>query len=304
MKGISIHLTDQCNQSCKFCVVDSYQERKESVNLKIIKRFLEENQNRGYEVVNIHGGEATLIPEFIEILELIKKLNYPEVSLQTNGKNLSDYEFTKQLYDLNVKTFVISFHHIDKEEVADLADVDKTWLTNIVQGIKNAKKVGAKVRTNTVIYKNNLNILNNIFEYLIKDLEVDHINISAIHPAGRAYKNFEDVVPSYTDISKLVKESIDYTSSLGAHVTIEGFPPCLISGYENYIVDWYTVDYKLLYHNFILNSYADFMAGSTKVVGEVCKGCAYENSRLCGGIYKEYIEKVGWDEFTHKVTAQ
>ena len=26
MKGLSIHLTDMCNQSCKFCVVDSYKE--------------------------------------------------------------------------------------------------------------------------------------------------------------------------------------------------------------------------------------------------------------------------------------
>ena len=25
MKNLSIHLTDQCNNSCIFCVVDSYQ---------------------------------------------------------------------------------------------------------------------------------------------------------------------------------------------------------------------------------------------------------------------------------------
>lgn len=304
MKGLSIHLTDQCNQSCKFCVVDSYQERKESVNKRIIYKFLEENSNKGYEVVNIHGGEPTIIPEFIEILARIKELGYPEVSLQTNGRTLMDYNFAKILSDYNVKTFVISFHNIDRMEIADLANVDEEWLGETVQGIKNAKAVGSKVRTNTVVYKNNIINLKEIMKFIVEELDVDHINISAMHPAGRAYKNFYEVVPKYTEIIDPVLESVEYVLGTKKHLTLEGFPPCLIDDYKEYLVDWNSTDFKLLYHNFILSSYANFMSESTKALGDMCEGCKFSNDKLCGGIYKEYIEKYGWDEFGERRMAE
>lgn len=116
MKGLSIHLTDMCNQSCKFCVVDSFKQRKEEVNKRLIFKFLEENAGKGYEIINIHGGEATIVTDFIEILEKIKELGYPQVSLQTNARTLKDMDFAKQLVDLNVKTFVTSFHTYIPEE--------------------------------------------------------------------------------------------------------------------------------------------------------------------------------------------
>ena len=40
MKGLSIHLTDMCNQSCKFCVVDSYKE----TNYEKSREISEENR--------------------------------------------------------------------------------------------------------------------------------------------------------------------------------------------------------------------------------------------------------------------
>ncbi|MBU5313758.1 radical SAM protein [Tissierella carlieri] len=304
MKGLSIHLTDQCNQSCKFCVVDSYQERKENVNKRIIYKFLEGNRNKGYEVVNIHGGEPTIVPEFLDILARIKELGYPQVSLQTNGRTLKDFHFAKQLSDYNVNTFVISFHNTDKMEIADLANVNEEWLGEIIQGIKNAKAVGSRVRTNTVVYKNNLRNLCEIMKFIVEELDVDHINISAMHPAGRAYKNFYEVVPRYTEIIEPVMEAVDYVIKTDKELTLEGFPPCLLGEYKDYLVDWYDTDFKLLYHNFILNSYADFMSQSTKNLGTMCNGCNYSHDRLCGGIYKEYIEKYGWDEFSEGPIAE
>lgn len=297
MKGLSIHVTDQCNQSCKFCVVDSYQERKEEVNKRIIFKFLEENSNKGYEIVNIHGGECTILHDFIDILTKIKELGYREVSLQTNARTLHDMEYAKKLVDLNVKTFVVSFHTINPQEMADLANVSEEWLGEIIEGIGNVKKLGAKVRTNTVVYKNNMYRLKEIMKYIVEELQADHINISAMHPAGRAYKNFDEVAPRITEIIPRVKEAADYVISRGTVLTLEGFPPCLLNEYTKHAVDWENSDFKLLYHNFILPNYADFMTVKTRETGKACRECSYKEDKLCGGIYKEYIEKFGWSEF-------
>ena len=297
MKGLSIHMTDMCNQSCKFCVVDSYKERKEQVNKRLIFKFLEENSGKGYETINIHGGEATILPDFIEILTKIKELGYPEVSLQTNGRTLMDYQFAKQLTELDVKTFIISFHTTDPKEMAWLADVDEGWLGEIIEGIKNVKSLGAKVRTNTVLYKNNLDDFQKTTKFIVEELDADHVNISAMHPAGRAYKNFHTVCPKISDIIPLVKKAINYISNTDKIVTVEGFPPCMLGDYTKYIVDWKKTDFKMLYHNFVLPNYASFMASETRVLGENCSNCALKSDELCGGIYKEYIEFYGWDEF-------
>lgn len=297
MKGLSIHLTDMCNQSCKFCVVDSYKERREQVNKRLIFKFLEENAGKGYEIINIHGGEATILNDFIEILTKIKELGYPQVSLQTNARTLKDMDYAKQLYDLNVKTFVTSFHTNDPVEMASLADVDEEWLGEIIQGIRNVKELGARVRTNTVVYKNNIENFKEIMEYIVEVLQVDHVNISAMHPAGRAYKNFKEVCPRLTDIVPLVTNAIDYVRSHNIDITVEGFPPCMLKDYTKYIVDWESSNFKMLYHNFILPNYADFMTSKTRSNGKHCESCVIKSDKLCGGIYKEYTEKYGWEEF-------
>lgn len=297
MKGLSIHMTDMCNQSCKFCVVDSYKERKEEVNKNIIYKFLEQNANKGYEIINIHGGESTILNDFIEVLTKIKELGYPEVSLQTNGRTLKDIDFAKKLVDLNVKTFVVSYHTNSDKKMANLADVDESWLGEIIEGIKNVKSLGAKVRTNTVIYKDNIDEIDEVIKFIVKELKADHINISAMHPAGRAYKNFEEVCPRFTDFVESVKDAVKYVENEGVKVTLEGFPPCLLKEYNKYIVDWENTNFKLLYHNFILPNYAEFMSNKTRGLGEICKTCIYKNDKICGGIYNEYIEKYGWSEF-------
>lgn len=298
MRALSIHMTDCCNQSCKFCVVNSYQEKKEEVNQKLIFKFLEENAGKGYEMVNLHGGEPTILNEFIPVLEKIRDLGYPEVTLQTNAHTLSDRDFARKLVDLNVKTFVISYHTTRPRDMAWLSDVDEDWLSGIEQGIKNVKELGAKVRSNTVVYCQNVSYLDEIMNRLIDDLDVDHINISEMHPAGRAYENFTLVCPRLLDIMKPVKAAVDQVVLHGKKVTVEGFPPCLLGeNYIRYIVDWENSNFKLLYHNFILPNYADFMSNNTRVCGQHCRACRYQKDRLCGGIYKEYVEKYGWKDF-------
>ena len=299
MKGLSLHLTDLCNQSCKFCVVDSYKEKKESVNLKLIYSFLEDNANKGFEIVNIHGGEATILEEFIPILERINELGYPEISLQTNAKTLCDFEFAKKLVQLNVKTFVVSFHTLNPKELAWLADVDENWWFDIVDEIKNLKSLGVQIRTNTVIYNNNKNEIQEILEFLIEELKITHINISNMHPAGRAYKNFDAVCPKLTEIIPSVKKAVDYATNKTVTVTLEGFPPCLLNEYTKYIVDWENTKFKMLFHNFILPNYADFMSRKTKILGPNCNTCIYKNHKLCGGLYKEYVENFGISEFSN-----
>ncbi len=296
MKGLSIHLTDQCNNSCIFCVVDSHKNRGELVNLDIITNFLNSNAGKDYECVNIHGGEPTICLEFMSILKKIQDLGYPWVSLQTNGRTCKDMDFTKKAVELGVNLFVISLHGKTRE-MQDYLAGDQGCFEETVQGIKNIKSLGVKVRTNTVVCKQNYKELKDIVEYSM-DLGTDHINISGIHPTGKAYKNFHNVTPMYTDIIPYVKEAVDAAVKRNKVVTLEGFPPCMLGEYEKYIINWDEIKYKLLFHNIILPNYDTYMEKETRKQGTVCKNC--DKNKKCGGVYKEYLEFYGWDEFEPK----
>ncbi|EPR10515.1 radical SAM protein [Ruminiclostridium papyrosolvens] len=293
MRSISVHLTDQCNNSCIFCVVNSHKEKREGVNKKVLYKFLEENANKGYESVNIHGGEATVLDDFLEILKKIQELGYPQVSLQTNARKLADIEYARKLYDKGVKLFVVSVHGKNAAQHDFVTQIPGSF-EEAMAGIVNVKALGAKVRTNTVVYKDNIDSLTDIAE-LVLNAGVDHVNISAIHPVGKAYQNFHKVTPRYTEMVQSVYKMVDACAKSNKVVTLEGFPPCIIPGYEKYQIPWDENKFKLLFHNFVLEDYATFMEKETKKQGQECKMCIFNKS--CGGVYKEYLEFYEWDEF-------
>src|SRR4051812_20051806 len=110
MRCLSIHLTDLCNSKCSFCVVGSPMYTKDSIVFEQVLAFLAENANQNFEAVNLHGGEATIHPHFLETLDAIRSHGYPEVHLQTNAIRLADVAFCRQTVDRGVVLFIISLH--------------------------------------------------------------------------------------------------------------------------------------------------------------------------------------------------
>lgn len=297
MKALSVHLTDVCNSKCNFCIVDSPYMKEDTIVRKRVSRFLRENAGKGYEAVNLHGGEATIRRDFLDILDEIRDLGYPTVYLQTNGRKLALPKYAKQVVDKGVSLFIVSMHGsngITQDKISmSLGSFDQA-----VRGMRNVKELGARIRTNSVVCKENYTEMPDIVD-LCLDLGADHVNISALHTSGTALRNFWEVTPRYDVIQPYVLEAVDRAVARDARITLEGFPFCAIPGYERYMIDWEDNQFKMLYRTFVLDDYEKYMDGFTRVKDERCGGCVH-NDR-CGGVYKEYAELIGWDEF-HPVT--
>lgn len=292
MKSLSIHLTDTCNNSCIFCVVGSHRGTPEKVNRKMVYEFLKENMNEGYDSVNIHGGEPTIVPEFLEIIKMIKKLGFPAISLQTNGRFFSDIEFAKRAIEYGVNLLVVSLHG-HTAELHDYFSRTNNSFKEAISGIKNAVNLGCKVRTNTCVCKQNYKDLTNIVNYSM-DLGVSHINISNLHTAGNCLKNFDLVVPKLEDVIPHVKAAVDRCINRGVKITLEGYANCILDDYDKYLIDWEENKFTMLYKSFILKDYSKFMETQTKLFGQECKLCS--DRKNCGGIYKEYAAAYGFSE--------
>jgi hypothetical protein len=61
------------------------------------------------------------------------------------------------------------------------------------------------------------------------------------------------------------------------------------------MIDWKQNQFKMLYRTFVFDDYENYMDANARVKDTRCGGCAHNDS--CGGVYKEYAEFIGWDEF-------
>jgi MoaA/NifB/PqqE/SkfB family radical SAM enzyme len=264
-----------------------------------VSRFLSEHAGQGYEGVALHGGEATIRRDFLEILDEIRDLGYPTVYLQTNGRKLARMPYAQTVVDKGVSLFIVSMHGATALTQDRIAQALGSF-EQAVNGVRNVKKLGAKIRTNSVVCRDNFTEIPDIVDLCI-DLGADHVNLSALHTSGTALRNFWDVTPRYTEIQPYVFEAVDRAVARDRVITLEGFPYCSIPGYEKYMINWTENQFKMLYRTFVFDDYERYMDANARVKDERCARCVHNSS--CGGVYKEYAELVGWDEF-HPVTFQ
>ncbi|MDQ4142994.1 MAG: radical SAM protein [Actinomycetota bacterium] len=293
MKQLSLHVTDSCNSKCSFCVVGSPLAQKDSVQYADLLSFLIENADEQYESVNLHGGEPTIHPRLFPLLEAIQLLGYPKVQIQTNGRKLKNLQFTKRLAEHNVRLLVVSLHGATAATQDALAQAPGGF-EETLEGIRNAKHLGIKVRTNTVLTKQNLDELPALCELLFQ-LNVDHMNISNIHPAGSAFFGFDTLIPTMEETKAKLFPIIQTMLDSPVKITLEGFPFCVVTPYEKLAIEYEKHQVRMLYQQRIHDSYGYFMDKECRMHGPPCTECTLREK--CGGVYKEYIEQRGWGEF-------
>lgn len=294
MKCLSLHVTDMCNSSCRFCVVGAPLHQYNSCSEKEIFTFLESNSKTGFGVVNLHGGEPTIHPRFEALLEHIGRLGYPQIHLQTNGIRLAEQQFVKALKGYRVTRFIVSIHG-DSAKSHEFHTCKTGGFAKTIQAVKHIKASGGHVRTNTVVTTRNLFRLPDIAAFVC-DLGVDHVNISNMHPVGSARFSAAWLMPKLESVRPHLFAAVDAIKARGVKVTLEGFPICLLGQrYSPFNLNCEYRYIKLFIRGQILEDYDNFMRSKMRVTGKACRECS--DSPVCGGVYPEYIDYYGWDEF-------
>lgn len=84
-----LEITRRCNLRCPHCFVDAGVKRNGEMSTACILRLLEEWADMGVFTVVITGGEPTLHPDFLEIVNTAHGLGFA-VSIATNGMLLTE----------------------------------------------------------------------------------------------------------------------------------------------------------------------------------------------------------------------
>jgi len=303
MKYFDLKVGFTCNNDCIHCVVADKKATEDLTTIEI--KDIIDSIPKDY-VVGFTGGEATIRPDFLELLAYVKQTGHL-ASLQTNGTQFADLDFAKAAAK-HLDGVLIAIHsHIP--EIHDLIVRKEGMYSRTIKGFENIIALKIPCNTQTVISKLNMAHLPGTYDYIqTKKLNI-RMNLTFPHPNGNALHHAEQVVPPYSSIKEVLQKIFAKHSHL---LNTEAIPLCYLHPYHEKVFNY---DNNLINGDQKpgidpANKGSDFFSedGATenyaiptlqdKRKGPKCAGCIFNQS--CVGIWKEYLDIHGNDflEFT------
>ncbi len=288
-----------CNNICRFCI-DLNKRHIEHTTKQIFKDILLAKKD-WTEILEIIGGEVTIRKDFFQIMSFIKSMNFNHVYLVTNGLRLSDLNFAKKFYDMNVIDSIVFSIHWNTAELHDLLVATPNSFNKLLQWIKNWQNLGfdkKNIWTNTAIEKWNFDKLLDIWK-LIKKLWCLWSSefIFADPNVGWVHDNFDELMPRISVASPYMRELLDWWNSNEMLYRVRYVPLCHFENYlENNISELKELDiYTNVTHSapdFKNTNVIEWRKNSWRVKTKKCEGCKLFSK--CEWIWKTYYDKL-WD---------
>jgi pyruvate-formate lyase-activating enzyme len=228
-----VRLTKVCNNNCLFCL-DKDSQNGTAVSLSEIKNNLLIGRKKKIDQVILSGGEATIHPNFSDVVKMAKKMGYSHIQVITNGRMFAYPDFLISAVKAGVNEVTFSIHGHD-ERLHDAQTQIKGSFRQAIDGLKSALSVnGLIVNIDIVINKINFIYLADILKYFI-DLGVSEFDLLQVIPSGQAWKNRKKL---FYDVSKgmpYIRRALLFSRDPEIFIWTNRFPPVYLEGFEDLI---------------------------------------------------------------------
>lgn len=291
-----------CNNNCIFCIhIDKKHKYQSFKEYETLLKTISDTAKKGRNYITLNGGEPTIHPQIVKLVELAKSSGFKNIQLTTNGRMLAYKEFAKKLMDAGVNTFFFSLHG-EKNKTHDNLTRTPYSFEQALQGIDNVHMLrqgrkDVKLWSNTTILEENYTVLPLIIN-LLKRKCVDMTQLTYFDATPFSDNNFiKSMLPRVSDAEPYIKKAL---SEGGNNSTIEGLPYCVLSGYENFIAEaqmpenW---EIRTSESHDSMDKYAKFRARKKqlKYKSKKCESCRFDS--ICEGMMSKYVEVYGFEEF-------
>jgi Predicted Fe-S oxidoreductases len=198
------------------------------IHFEDFKNIVEEGFIDKGDRVILNGGEPTLNPDLIKILEYCNKIG-TETILFTNGRKLNNSENAKRIIQSNVSKITIPFYG-HNAEIHNQITRNQNSFHETVAGLKNLNRFREDI-TNVLelkilICRDNYKYIKDIAEYLITNYNFDNLLLSGLIPSDVAIKNNQTVPKEWH--MEAVNNFFDYFWKCKERpsLIIDGIPLC------------------------------------------------------------------------------
>lgn len=286
-----------CNNNCAFCIDADKRGLPQKSTAELLGEVLRA-KNKGADILEIIGGEATIRPDFTRVVSAAKKFGIAEVACATNGRVFADMAAAKKIVASGIDSLIFSVHGPDARTHDALTRAAGSF-SQLKKGLKNLRELGfRRINGNTTVVKQNMAALPKLAEFYVRNgvRNVEYIFVDPNY--GGAKNNFLALVPRISKAAPFMRRALAIGLNAGLdqwkarYVPLCHFTSCLGQISE--------INEKTL---FLTEHWApDFMntdaIGSRAVVGRRkparCAGCLLYQA--CEGIWVEYLKNYGDSE--------
>ncbi len=289
MQKVLIKTGYSCNNECIICHSNKLRNIHKDSSLKQIRAKILSAKKKGYRFVLFSGGEPTIRKDFLQIAKFVKKQDMV-FGLITNGRMLSYSDFLKKLVNLNLKYVYISLLGGEAKIHNKIANTNS--FNNTFEGIRNVlKEPSIEYLINITVIKSNMNDLKNIVN-LLSSIGAKRIKFSFIDYKGKIKNNYIKEIPRISEAAERVKEAIDYALEKEMEAFFDGFPSCLMIGYQTRLNNLFTNKIVLMSEAYESEFFE--IDNLNRLKPEICNSCEFYKN--CVGLEKGYLELFGTNE--------
>lgn len=289
-----------CDIDCVFCYY-RFADVKKFKSLRALKKECERFKKfYGDSHVDITGGEPTICPRIVELVEYCNKIDL-KPTIITHGQNLSK-ELVSSLKQAGIEDFLVSYHGPQAEHNYL---VGKTGGYKAMRaGIQNIIESGLPFRTNTVVTRMNYKSLSTLVGEFLK-IKPKVVNLIMFNPFEEWIKtkrqNFQ---VKYSQAAPYLMEAISVLVEQKIETHLRYAPFCLFPGFEAYIMnfpqlpfdkwEWDTKRGHVLKGEYDYLYYASWESRERYDYPPACRRCSLQ--LICSGMPKQYNREFGCEE--------
>lgn len=225
-----VRLTRACNNKCLFCLDKDAQNGSVISREEIIADF-EKGRQLGIKRVILSGGDPTIHPEFLSIVQKAKTMQYTHIQVITNGRMFAYRDFLQKVLESGVDEITFSFHGHNAKLHDSLTQV-KGSFNQSLQGLYNALRAkGVIISIDVVVNKLNVVYLSKILEYFIYQ-GVTEFELLNVIPFGRAWERKEELFYDFKEYYPYLKKAFNYALDSRLHIWLSRFPPEVLGDFS------------------------------------------------------------------------
>ncbi|MBW1811307.1 MAG: radical SAM protein [Deltaproteobacteria bacterium] len=305
-----IHVGFSCCYRCVFCPSAAPGYHRQFASLQQVQSEIDRAVESGHESINFSGGEPSMHPEFIQMVEYAKNKGFKQICVCTNGFGFADQSSASRLLAAGISQVSISVHsHLEKHEerVTNKTGSYKRKIKAIGNLVKAraANQLVDGLSLKTVIHKQLLNRFRQHVEFF-QNLGLDDIGFNFIRPdhGSRSSK----WVPAFKELTPKLRELVlSNETVLKMNFSFLDIPTCMFP--------WEVLAEPRLRQRYIGKNFercitifspteknglrrfewSDERKNSMKSHPAACSDCQLND--VCEGVWRGYLEIYGDGEF-------
>lgn len=205
----NIDLTNRCNMACPICFANSatagYLYEPDYDTVIGMLRALRDSKPVAGTVIQFSGGEPTLHPRFIEIVQAAQDMGFAHIQMASNGLKLRDFDFARALKAAGMHTVYLQFDG-PNDEVHQETRGKAGYYQKKLEAIENCRRARLRITLVPTIARGfNDHLVGDILTFAIENCDViGGISFQPVALTGR-YDNEKREAMRYT-LPDLVKD--------------------------------------------------------------------------------------------------